>query len=163
MKLVKEGRKWIIEGDGEGWIFNKRFPSKWKAEIALKVFKNGGRVSDYWKEARRYAESRPIIEPKHVPKRLERSLEEIRSLDPTCDEIVEFGKDAGYGIVTITEDEDYYEPHLHNTWGRKYRGRVHIDIGCRGYHLMLDKNIASAFIEFIKRKRRTEESTKAKK
>ena len=96
MKLVKKGRKWIVEGDGEGWIFNKRFPTKWKAEIALKVFKKGGRVSDYWKEARRYAESRPSIEPKHVLKKLERSLEEIRSLDPTCDEVVEFAKDAEF-------------------------------------------------------------------
>ena len=25
MKLVKEGRKWIVEGDGEGWIFNRGF------------------------------------------------------------------------------------------------------------------------------------------
>jgi len=156
MKLVKKGRKWIVEGDGEGWIFNKRFPTKWKAEIALRAFENGGRVSDYWKEARRYAESRPTIESKHVLKRLERSLEEIRSLDPTCDEIVEFGKDAGYGIVTITEDEDYYEPHLHNTWGRKYRGRVHIDIGCRGYHLMLDKHTAPDFIEFIRHNRKSD-------
>jgi hypothetical protein len=156
MKLLKKGRKWIVEGDGEGWIFNKRFPSKWKAEIALRVFENGGRVSDYWKEARRYAESRPAIEPKHVLKKLESALEEIRELDPTCDEIEEFGKDAGYGIVTITEEEDYYEPHLHNTWGRKYRGRVHIDIGCRGYHLMLDKRTAPAFIEFIRHNRKSD-------
>ena len=156
MKLVKKGRKWIVEGDGEGWIFNKRFPTKWKAEIALRAFENGVRVSDYWKEARRYAESRPAIEPKHVLKKLESALEEIRELDPTCDEIEEFGKDAGYGIVTITEDEDYYEPHLHNTWGRKYRGRVHIDIGCRGYHLMLGEHVAPAFIEFIKRKRKSD-------
>lgn len=162
MKLVKEGRKWIVEGDGEGWIFNKRFPTKWKAEIALKVFKNGGRVLDYWKEARRYAESRPTIEPKHALKKLKRSLEEIRSLDPTCDEIVEFAKDAEFGVVTTTESENYFGPRLHNTRGLKSGGRVHIDIGCRGYHLMLDKNIASAFIEFIEHKRRTEESTKAK-
>ena len=36
---------------------------------------------------------------------------------------------------------------------------MHIDIGCRGYHLMLDKHTAPGFIGFIKRKRRTEEST----
>lgn len=41
MKLVKKGRKWVVEGDGEGWIFNKRFPTKWKAEIALRVFESG--------------------------------------------------------------------------------------------------------------------------
>ena len=25
MKVVKVGRKWVVEGDGEGWIFNKIF------------------------------------------------------------------------------------------------------------------------------------------
>lgn len=27
MKLVKVGRKWKIEGDGEGWIFGRTFPA----------------------------------------------------------------------------------------------------------------------------------------
>jgi len=156
MKLVKKGRKWSVEGDGEDWIFNKRFPTKWKAEIALRVFENGGRVSDYWKEARRYAESRPAIEPKHVLKKLESALEEIRELDPTCDEIVEFAKDTGYGEVTITKSEYYFGPRLHNTWGEKQGGRVHIDIGCCGYHLMLDKHTAPAFIEFIRHNRKSD-------
>lgn len=52
-KLEKKNNKWIIVGSGEGWIFNRTFPRKWKAEIALKVFQEGGKVSDYWKECRK--------------------------------------------------------------------------------------------------------------
>jgi len=43
MKIVKVGKKWVIKGKGEGWIF-KKFPTKWKAEVALEVFKKEGRV-----------------------------------------------------------------------------------------------------------------------
>jgi len=85
---------------------------------------------------------------------LEPALEEIKSLDPTTEEIVEYAeKEAGWGVVTYTGSENYYRPHLHDTWGIKYQGRVHIDIGAGGYHLMLDKYSAFDFIDFIKSKR----------
>jgi len=152
MKIVKDGRKWAIRGEGEGWIFNRKFPTKWKAEIALEVFKEGGKVSDYWKRAREKAP--PRREPWRVRERLEKALAEIKRLDPTCEEIEEYGKNAGYGVVTFTESEEYFGPRLHDTWGVKSGGRVHIDIGCCGYHLMLDKNYAEYFIQFIKDKRK---------
>lgn len=152
MKVVKIGRKWAIEGEGEGWIFNRTFPTKWKAEVASKVFKEGGRVSDYWKRAREKAP--PKRKPWRVREKLEKALIEIELLDPSCEEIEEYGENAGYGVVTVTENKDYFFPHLHDTWGEKYGGRVHIDIGCGGYHLMLDKYSAEDFIEFIKNKRK---------
>ena len=49
MKVRKVGRKWVVEGDGEGWIYKRSFPTKWKALLAIEVFKSGGKVSDYWK------------------------------------------------------------------------------------------------------------------
>ena len=152
MKLVKKGRKWIVEGKGNGWIFEKTFPAKWKAQIAMKVFKEGGRVSDYWERARE--EAPPLREPKKVLKILREALKEIRQLEPTCDEIEEFGEMAGYGMVTYTNARRYFPPMLHDTWGVKRGGRVHIDIGCNGTHLMLDKYAAFGFIDFIKEKRK---------
>lgn len=142
-KIAKEGGKWIIEGkgEGEGWIFNKKFPTKWKAEIALKVFQEGGKVSDYWREAREHAEKRMKRRLVKVTKQLEEALKIIKDLDPTCEEIIEYAeRNKGvYGLVTSTRGEEYFGPHLHDTWGLKRGGRAHIDIGCGGYHLMLDK------------------------
>ena len=92
--------------------------------------------------------------PHKAIKILEGALEEIKALDPTGDEIEKFAEKAGYGIVTSTENENYFGPRLHNTWGVKFGGRVHIDIGCCGYHLMLDKKAVWEFIEFIKSERK---------
>ena len=153
MKIVKVGRKWVIKGKGEGWIFKKKFPTKWKAEVALEVFKKGGRVSDYWKAARECAKKRPIREPWRVRKKLEKALEEILNLKPTCEEIEEYAENAPYGVVTAARGEEYFGPFLHDTWMIKRGGRVHIDIGCGGVHLMLDKYYAEDFIKFIKNKR----------
>jgi len=52
MKVKKTGKKWIVAGHGDGWVLKKEFPTKWKAEMALRVWKKGGRVSDYWAAAR---------------------------------------------------------------------------------------------------------------
>ena len=150
--IVKVGRKWLIQGEGSGWIFNKKFPTKWKAEVALEVFKKGGRVSDYWKKQRECAP--PSRESSKALALVTKALEEIKNLDPTCEEIEEYGKNAGYGVVTSAKSENYFGPRLHNSWGDKQGGRVHIDIGCCGYHLMLDKNHANDFISFIKGKRK---------
>lgn len=152
-RIVKVGRKWAVEGDSEGWVFKKKFPTKWKAEVALEVFKKGGRVSDYWKAAR----ERPP--PKKVPwkaqERVLRAFDEIEVLKPTPEEIEEYGKEPCYGVVTYTDDKGYFPPRLRNTWGLKRGGRVHIDIGSGGVHLMLDKDAAQGFIEFIKTKRKS--------
>ena len=153
MRIVKVGRKWAVEGVGEGWIFNKRFPTKWKATLALEVFKKGGRVSDYWKAAREH------LPPKRIPwragERVLRIFDEIEALKPTPEEIEEYGKIASYGAATYTDEEGYFPPRLHDTWGLKSGGRVHIDIGSGGVHLMLDKDEARDFIEFIKTERKS--------
>jgi len=84
---------------------------------------------------------------------IEKACEEIKKLQPISDEIVSYAKQASYGEVTYTKDESYFGPKVHNTWGKKQRGRVHIDIGSEGYHLMLDRHASLRFIEFIKKVR----------
>ena len=152
MNLVRKGRKWFIEGDGQGWILNRRFPTKWKAQIAMEIFEKGGRVSDYYAAAREHPKKE--MNAWRVREELQHALEEIEELNPSSDEIQEYGENAGYGVVTYTGDEVYFPPHLHDTWGLKQGGRVHIDIGSLGTHLMLDKVFAWDFIEFIKEKRK---------
>ncbi len=153
MEIIKMGRKYVIKGDGDGWAFNKTFPTKWKAEIAMEVFKDGGTIQDYWKR-KKFREENPIIKtPTKVIQILEKALGEINELGPTCDEIVEFSED--FYDSTRTNSKNYFGPSLHNTWGYKTGGRVHIDIGCDGVHLMLTKDTVYAFIDFIKDKRRS--------
>lgn len=150
LELKKVGRKWFVEGDGEGWIFNRSFPAKWKAKCAIKVFKRGGKVSDYWKATR---DSRKERIPYKVLEYMKEALEEIKKLNPTPSEIEEYAEGAGYGTVTYTDKMGYFPPRLHDTWGIKRGGRVHIDIGSGGYHLMLDKDIVQGFIDSIKENR----------
>jgi hypothetical protein len=159
MRLTKTGRKWIVEGTGEGWIFHWKFPTKWKAEVAVKVFGEGGRASDYFKKAREEAPPRRF--PRRVTEQLKEALEEIETLDPTCEEIEEFAKGGGHGIVTSARSESYFGPRFHDTWGGKQGGRVHIDIGCCGYHLMLDKSVAEGFVKFIKSRREAKGSNQS--
>ncbi len=50
-RVVQNGRKWSIEGV-TGWADGRTFPTKWKAEIALEISKEGGRFTDYTATAR---------------------------------------------------------------------------------------------------------------
>lgn len=84
---------------------------------------------------------------------VEEAHAEIRKLNPSCEEIEEYGEGGGYGTVTYTKSDYCFGPRLHDTWDVKFGGKVHIDIGCDGYHLMLDKNTVWGFVEFVKRKR----------
>lgn len=129
------------------------FPTKWKAEVALEVFSEGGRVPDYWKKQRECALTRPKRVPWRVTERLKRALQIIEKLNSTCEEMKKYGKNADYDAVTFSKAEGYFAPRLDDTWGLKKGGRVHIDIGCKKYHLMRDKDYAEDFIEFIKNKR----------
>ena len=151
MKLVKHGRKWRVEGEVEGWIFKKTFPAKWKAKLAMEVFQKGGRVSDYWNEAREQAAEHQLI-PRKVLARVRKALELIIELGPTCPEIDAYP--AGYGAETYTNATGYFPPKLHDTWQIKTGGRVHIDIGCCGRHLMLNAQDAEDLIEFIEKYRK---------
>lgn len=148
MKIEKKGKKWIVKGDGKEWIYNKTFLTKWKAEVAVEVFKEGGRVSDYWNKLKEI--NRPIGVPYKALKIINDAFEEINKLNPTCEEIEKYGDQAEYGEVTITESNRYFPPEVHNTWGEKAPGRVHIDLGCNSVHLMLDKKHVNKFITFIK-------------
>ena len=153
MRVVKRGRKWVVEGPGDGWVLSKTFRTKWKALLALEVFTNGGGCSDYWRAARKRADGRVPPVPWRALETVGKALAEIEHLTPSCDEIVAYGEQAGYGTVTISKTRDYFPPRVHDTWGEKPGGRVHTAMGCDGYHLMLDKNAAWDFIEFIKMRR----------
>jgi hypothetical protein len=47
MDIQRDGKKWIVTGD-DGWISRRKFPTKWKADIALQIWQRQGRVSDYF-------------------------------------------------------------------------------------------------------------------
>ena len=55
---VKVGGSWVVRPKRSGWVFEKSFPTKWKAELALDIWTAGGRVSDYWHAARELQASR---------------------------------------------------------------------------------------------------------
>ena len=88
-----------------------------------------------------------------VREKLEKALEEILNLKPTCEEIEEYAENAPYGGSYNRKRRRIFWPFLHDTWMIKQGRRVHIDIGCGGAHLMLDKYYAEDFIKFIKNKR----------
>jgi len=147
MNLVRKGRKWLVEGEGKGWIFGRQFPAKWKALLAIEVYSKGGRVSDYWTATREHPKR--DMNAWRVREELQQVLDKIQELNPTSDEIEEYGENVGYGAVTYTRNTGYYPPRLHDTWGLKQEGRVHIDIRSGGTHLMLDRFSAWDFINFI--------------
>ena len=149
--IERRGRKWFIIGCDSGWVVDRPFPTKWKALIALDVFNNGGKKRDYWEAA---AENRPEERiPSKALEEVKKGLKEIVRLDPKPEEIVEYGKNAAHGVVTSANGLDYFGPRLHNTWGEKSGGRVHIDLGSNGVHLMLDKHFCWDFIKFIQQRR----------
>lgn len=94
---------------------------------------------------------------------------ELEKLQSTPEEIQEYADmhESGYGVVTYSKHKggDYYFLRLHNTWKQKFGGRIHIDIGfvdekyadqrdaLDTTHLMLDKDYAPDFVDFIKQRR----------
>jgi hypothetical protein len=90
---------------------------------------------------------------KRVLEVMQEYLGEILALLPTFEEMDKFHEslDNDYGIVTSGDGRyDYRIPFIHETWGKKWGGRTHIDMGNGSIHIMLDKNTAPMFIEFIK-------------
>lgn len=95
---------------------------------------------------------------------------ELEKLMPTEEEIQEYADlhEKDYGVVTCSKSRggESYFLELHDTWKQKIGGRIHIDIGYvdEKYaeqrnvpdttHLMLDKDYALDFIDFIKKKRK---------
>jgi len=153
-QIAKCGWSYQVEGPGEGWVFEKKYSRKWRAKIAIEVFCEGGRVSDYWRRAR--DEKPPIRYATRAYDEIEKLCSEIIELDPSTDDIEGFGRLDIYGTVTQSKSKDYFPPRVHDTWGEKSGGRVHIDLGWNGYHLMLDRTYARVFIEFIQERRKSE-------
>jgi hypothetical protein len=59
-----------------------------------------------------------------------------------------------HGTVTEANGEEYFQ-RIHDTWCQhsKYGGRVHIDLGCNGYHLMLTRETCADFMDFVMERR----------
>ena len=89
-------------------------------------------------------------------KEMEKICEEIEKLEPTYSEISEYSEDADpYGELTFCRrDDNPLVIRFHDTWRKKWQGRLHIDIISGEFHLMLDKNNAPRFLDFIKNKRK---------
>jgi hypothetical protein len=100
-----------------------------------------------------------------------KAYHELETLKPTIEEIQGYAqlcKDE-YGVVSYSEFKghgDYYFLRFHNTWKKKFGGRIHIDVGYvdennEMTHLMLDRTHAPDFVEFIKKRRNVEDNLKA--
>lgn len=90
--------------------------------------------------------------------------ETIKNRDPTWEQIERFAKmleseNRTYGIVSYNVRNAPPTIRFHDTWGVKWGGRVHIDVVCEDIHLMLDKDSAPEFIEFLKKGPKKEEVT----
>jgi hypothetical protein len=115
---------------------------------------------------------------KSVHEIVEEAYNKLVELKPTKEEIQEFAdmKEGFYGVVTYSisrKNGDSYFLRFHDTWGLKWGGRVHVDVGYVDEeikakndnaqyrniydttHLMLDKDSVLEFIDFILQKRRT--------
>jgi hypothetical protein len=94
-----------------------------------------------------------------IMERMEEWLSEIFLLNPTDDEMQSFvkymeGKNWAYGVVSYNSYNGDQTPRIHDTYGQKWGGRCHIDMGfsCDDYsaHIMLGRHDAPLFIDYIK-------------
>ena len=155
--IEKVAKKWRIIGSTDEWIFKRFFNRKWKVNIAVEVYESGGKWKDYCEKINQEPSHRS--QPSHAIEAMQKANAEITKLSPTCEEITDYGEylfvtKRNYGVVTLTNGNKYFQ-RLHDTWYEhsKYGGRVHIDLGCNRYHLMLMKNTYMDFIDFVKKKR----------
>jgi len=98
------------------------------------------------------------------------AFNELKRLQPTIEEIQEYADSVEneYGVVTYSKHRrggDTYFLRFHNTRKQKFGGRDHIDVGYVDEklidqrnvpdttHLMLDKDHAWDFVEFVKKRR----------
>jgi len=95
------------------------------------------------------------------------AFEALEKLKLTSREIQDYAdlNQDDYGVVAYSKSKggDYYFLRLHDTWKQKVGGRLHIDIGYVDEksvdewevpdmtHLMLDKNYAPDFFNFVKK------------
>lgn len=87
-KCTRSRGKWIVTGGDAGWIFTRKFPTKWKAELALKIWQRQGRVSDYFKAMR-------------AEKEIRADTREERARTAVKDAVVRFGNDT---LRTLSPD-----------------------------------------------------------
>ena len=156
-RLEKTGRKWRVGEYGEEWLFKRVYNRKWKAEVAIEVYKSGGRWRDYCERLREepYHRRKPVLAMEAIRK----ANGKVIKLKPTCEEISAYGEHLyetgnSHGTVTETNGEEYFQ-RIHDTWYQdsKQGGRVHIDLGCNGYHLMLTWETCADFINFVRERR----------
>lgn len=154
LELKKIGRKWKVGEYSDEWIFKRFFNRKWKAIAAVEVYKSGGKWKDYC--TRISEEPDHSIQPVHAMEIIEKANREIKELKPDCDEIAAYAEhlyanNQDHGTVTLSNGNNYFQK-IHDTWysAPKQGGRVHIDLGCKGYHLMLTKKTYQDFVDFVK-------------
>lgn len=121
------------------------------------MYKSGGK----WKDYRTRISEKPDhrIEPVHTMKIIEKANSDIRELKHTCDEIAAYAEhlyatNQDHGTITLSNGDNYFQK-IHDTWysAPKQGKRVHIGLGCKGYHLMLTKETYQDFVDFVKEKR----------
>jgi hypothetical protein len=114
-----------------------------------------------------FKERRCITKRKTAHAIVSEAYDEIEKLKPTNNEIGAYADlhEGEYGVVTCSKYHggDYYFLRFHDTWKQKIGGRVHIDVGYVDeeniheeigvVHLMLDKDHAPDFVQFIKQRR----------
>ena len=83
LEIEKEGRKWKVVGSTDEWIFRRVFNRKWKADIAVEVYKSGGKWKEYCQNINQ--------EPYHAIEAMRKANAEITKLSPTCEEITAYG------------------------------------------------------------------------
>lgn len=89
LRVQKVNRKWLVTGANPGWISKRQFPRKWKAELAIEIYRRGGRVSDYFAAMRDQREERAASRSDVI----ERARQ---------DAIRRFGSDAAAALSTET-------------------------------------------------------------
>lgn len=89
--------------------------------------------------------------------KFENWLGEIYDLSPTDEEMEQFvsyleNTNQRHGTVSYNSNPNrYYDgPFIHDTYRKKWGGRMHIDTGYPGVHIMLDRHMAPYFIIFIR-------------
>ena len=77
-------------GSTDEWVFRRVFNRKWKARIAVEVYKSGGRWKDYCEKINQEPSYRS--RPSHAIETISKANEEIIKLSPTCKEITAYGE-----------------------------------------------------------------------
>ncbi|MDP2218069.1 MAG: hypothetical protein Q8J68_12375 [Methanolobus sp.] len=96
-----------------------------------------------------------------IREKMEQWLCEILVMDISDEEMEKFVRHVQFdnmwhGVVSCNSNPNRYYglPSIHDTYGMKWGGRMHIDMGYPGVHIMLGRHAAPYFINYIKELRK---------